>query len=722
MKPLLRKIFFWDAPAQGAFFGLTLLLFLGWVCFTLLCAGLAIHSRRISMFDAPHYLYSFTLLLPSLYILFLVARVAFHWARETPDFKKRIGLTLLVTLAIAFFFSLIEYSLFPRFISSLDWTEERFTFFYWNVFFLCIPAICFLFRSIVPPTKLLAGILAWIGSFLVFSTLLFLADPFEEKVPTGLHPIHWFGKDIPYVLPFCYLFRLSGGGCFWFTLVGFVLLGAAYLLTGHILARLSGIQLRRLFTRGIRIQWYIVAGTYAVTFTFSVINTFQYHRAVQELEAFFGRAMTGTEVEKLYYGGETPEPDYWKKLKAASDRYDEEHKKHISFDDDSCYLHPDAILPLKLYERHRNAFFASLKEACLDELLASPLPPYQRDYSNNYIAGITSHDLYLCDSLAMVEESRCRYAIDDGDFNAAAKSLGIVDTLMDYLYKDPFELGEVYLRKTAMRRNNMLARIISSHLETPREWLEEQAVLLLRWEETMMRSEKEKNLVFCEAVAGLNMLHCLAESDFGSMESWNPETEACLKYSSIRFFFPQAWWLAAKSAKDYARAMKASRLDQLPKETTGSVFVDMIASNLGSMIKARKHFIASSRVLRSLLMAELHKRQTGVYPDTLEELPPDPFTDKPLQYRKGDCKVIRYHCKWLKHWEADDTSGTGEDNDETSKVRGYWTSEPQEETVEAVQIWSVGPNGIDDGGLNKKAEYGSGQKSTDDIRFIIPIR
>ena len=26
MKPLLRKIFFWDAPAQGAFFGLTLLL------------------------------------------------------------------------------------------------------------------------------------------------------------------------------------------------------------------------------------------------------------------------------------------------------------------------------------------------------------------------------------------------------------------------------------------------------------------------------------------------------------------------------------------------------------------------------------------------------------------------------------------------------------------------------------------------------------------------
>ena len=30
MKHLLRKIFFWDAPAQGAFFGVTLLLTLPW--------------------------------------------------------------------------------------------------------------------------------------------------------------------------------------------------------------------------------------------------------------------------------------------------------------------------------------------------------------------------------------------------------------------------------------------------------------------------------------------------------------------------------------------------------------------------------------------------------------------------------------------------------------------------------------------------------------------
>ena len=49
-----------------------------------------------------------------------------------------------------------------------------------------------------------------------------------------------------------------------------------------------------------------------------------------------------------------------------------------------------------------------------------------------------------------------------------------------------------------------------------------------------------------------------------------------------------------------------------------------------------------------------------------------------------------------------------------------WLIEPQMETVEAVQIWSVGPDGIDDGGLSLKQEYGSSEKK-DDIRFIIPL-
>ena len=63
------------------------------------------------------------------------------------------------------------------------------------------------------------------------------------------------------------------------------------------------------------------------------------------------------------------------------------------------------------------------------------------------------------------------------------------------------------------------------------------------------------------------------------------------------------------------------------------------------------------------------------------------------------------------------------ENDEDKLFSGSsYVFEKRERNVEAVQIWSVGPDGIDDGGLNKKAEYGSEQKSTDDIRFIVPIQ
>ena len=39
----------------------------------------------------------------------------------------------------------------------------------------------------------------------------------------------------------------------------------------------------------------------------------------------------------------------------------------------------------------------------------------------------------------------------------------------------------------------------------------------------------------------------------------------------------------------------------------------------------------------------------------------------------------------------------------------------RERTLQAVQIWSVGPNGVDDGGVRDN-------QAKDDIRFIVQIR
>ncbi|MCR4575897.1 MAG: hypothetical protein K5787_19225 [Lentisphaeria bacterium] len=47
--------------------------------------------------------------------------------------------------------------------------------------------------------------------------------------------------------------------------------------------------------------------------------------------------------------------------------------------------------------------------------------------------------------------------------------------------------------------------------------------------------------------------------------------------------------------------------------------------------------------------------------------------------------------------------------------------EAKTETIDAIQIWSVGPDGIDNGGLDSVKGEGSDASRMDDIRFIIPI-
>lgn len=126
-------------------------------------------------------------------------------------------------------------------------------------------------------------------------------------------------------------------------------------------------------------------------------------------------------------------------------------------------------------------------------------------------------------------------------------------------------------------------------------------------------------------------------------------------------------------------------------------------------------YLASCRVLRGLIAVELQKRRTGVYPDSPGSLPVDPFTSQPLKYRKGRCDVTRYYAKWVP-----DKTEEGEEDVE-SPPGGHWTLEEKAETVDAVQIWSVGPDGIDNGGLNCVKGEGSDATQMDDIRFIIPI-
>ncbi len=704
MKHLLRKTFFWDAPAQGAFFGLTLLLFLAWGGFTLLCAGLAIHSR-LFMFGMPHYLFLLTLLLLYLYSLFLVGRGVVYTARRThtPWWLW----TLAILFVPCFLYAFIKlYSDSRVLIAGTNWPEKAAL---WGGLFLWLAFVAWCRRKVVNPVKLLAAVLSWGGGGVVFWTLCMFSTPFEDR-----GPFHWCNNSLPYVL-----YRklgLNGASCFWFTLAGFVLVATGYILLWSILAQHSGCSMRRLCSKSIRILWGVMAGIYPVALLLALWSTAQYRNAIRDLKAHFGHPLTAAGLENVFYDGRTPAPDYWKTVNASLKAFEEEYEKVKAENEWEFVEHPDAVLSKELYEKRRAAFLNGVDAARLDELFVSPMPPEKREYIAGKLWSMERPELSKCEKLADIERHRCRYAVDAGDFETAAKCLAHIDILCDYLSKDCSAISWTIWQRNEQQRNEMLSWLLEVGL--PQDaWLEEQAARLQKQEERFDKSQK--GVLYSEAVMGFDLIHI---ESIGELSAVLPDEGFYeLNYHSIRFFFPQGWWLAAKWGKEYARVMKATSFDQMPLQATGSGFVDMLVSGIsGILVKKQREYFASSRVLRGLIAAELHKRRTGSYPDAMEELPLDPFSGQPLNYRKGTCQIIRYTCKWEPGGESTDGASDGEEVASTPQGRGIF--EQNEETIEAVQVWSIGPDGRDDGGLFRKGDYNTGTKVKDDIRYIIPMR
>ena len=94
--------------------------------------------------------------------------------------------------------------------------------------------------------------------------------------------------------------------------------------------------------------------------------------------------------------------------------------------------------------------------------------------------------------------------------------------------------------------------------------------------------------------------------------------------------------------------------------------------------------------LQALLRAEEHRRKYGEYPETLSNLPIDPFSGKPMLYRYGTTDVTELVLQL--------TEVPSMTKDEPSHKHYELTSQSRQAKV--VQVWSVGPNGQNEGGIS----------------------
>ena len=162
--------------------------------------------------------------------------------------------------------------------------------------------------------------------------------------------------------------------------------------------------------------------------------------------------------------------------------------------------------------------------------------------------------------------------------------------------------------------------------------------------------------------------------------------------AQLRFFYPQLWLQGTLDKEYILRQFLAKDFTEFVR-TGPSAYVFSGMFLPGNRI-GDKFYTLTARVLamQALLRAEEHRRKYGEFPETLSNLPSDPFSGKPMLYRYGIAEVTELVLQL-----TEDSSWT---EDEPSH-KGY-ELKPQTTQAKVVQIWSVGPNRRDDGGIYDK--------------------
>ena len=706
MKNLLRKLFFWDAPAQGAFFGLTLLAVLPRLLITLsyaACLPLFLRGGLQQSFA----LYSVPVILGAILLYALAVFVHFATCAKSRPWTKALVTAVCTCAALMLaFWGVAPKEFYGRF---------------WWVVPLALIAVGIVYDN-YPHISIRDWLYAVIPLLLGSATLFYvlklnafaLAWPFLEQHAR----LGWL--DSTKASP-CLMWTL--------TICAIILLPISYLLLGRIIAKRGGIPYRALFGKGVAMLWCLFALLYLTSAGLALHAMHDYGKAKKELDAFWGISVTPGHLEELYQKSGRVDQAFWNELSSLHpEEFSSFFKQYEGISLITGYI--NATLPPDIYEQWKTAFAESPARQRAAEMLDAPLPLPVRKLDVIGNDNSFNRALSLCRGLTRIELWSVRLAMEANDISSAQKALQRIDNISDFLQHDYSMLSGLLRGAIEGMRSIALSRILESGL-ADEQWLLEQDALLLEKENSI--SPEQKRMIQGDAAITLNTM----------------EYSASASSRSLFLFLPEAWLLLGREGAALARGYCISDFADYPEKPAG-IFAAMLSPGLRSIgTNSIPKWIATLRISRGMIAAELARLKTGHYPESPENLPIDPFSGKPLKYAIGKVEISEEHLKQ----NDDDESSTANSSliiqslpevqkqlglsaeqlaellPEVQKQLGLSAEQlaefmrPQEyrfetehRTIEAVQIWSVGLNGIDNGGIRKPGASG------DDIRFIIPIQ
>lgn len=662
MKRFFAAVFFRQAPAKGAFFALTLwiaglyllgsLLFFCWVNGWMGFLSFYPFRYRNDGLTGLHVFLSVSLLLP-IYFLGMAARL--RWSR-----KLRSPELLMFALlpAWALLLPVVNLSFGPF----LSWWNGETT-----VLFLLLLLISLFFCR--GEKWWGAGILvAWGGGLLMCIVALNGIFTWENVKPEQ--------RSIDE------LTRCLGesGWTLWIG-VALLLLLAGYLFTAKFLAVQTGEKFRALFGKPVLICWAGMVGVYLIFTAMALVTNGKTQQLIRIQEEKFGHPLTTKGQESLYYAADARfDTAFWNRIEAA---YGDDKITESQMGPSRSVFTGEQLAGIRAeFDRNNAALTAWEKD------FSGPLPLMEHKFQQGELFSILLPNLGLIRKFNRFELWRIRFALADGDLETALAAYARIGQTTKVLGQEVFLVsGMVWLQCVAMQLDAMELLLESGRLSDVQ--LRQLAETLNRTDTEIPKIQKISN--YGEAVWLLDLAEMYNTGRGRELIAFSPYNDIRPpSWNSVALFVPQIRWWRGLDEWDMLH-----KFVMLSNGNKNDFYLDkpfLLAHFLPALDLVSKRFSAISvrlQAMRALIDAELYRRKHGDFPETLENLPRDPFGNGPLRYRKGECMFPKAKELLSSHIVPKDLELV---------------------PVPAVQVWSVGTDGQDDGGTG------------DDIRAVMRIK
>ena len=459
---------------------------------------------------------------------------------------------------------------------------------------------------------------------------------------------------------------------------------AVYLLAGFLLARKAQIPFRKMFGRGVQILWGCVAAVYLISLGMAFAACARADRVVRDLEKHFAKPFSAQGLKTFYTNGRKIDTAFWDKLEKTTVSVGKGWEKFESRGLISSS--PEGVYPPELLKKFGALMERSEALRELEKMFDRPLPARDIDYKDCALAGVLLPELNMIREFCRWELWRVRFAVEKNDLPGALSALKRMKNASDYLVDKPSTLiaSLVMIACENYRMQALEVLLAGGNVPEP---------VLKQWQNELEQDDRKvPQINFDSLYPEATMAHdvCLA-IDRGRGEDVYGLSTA--QFYRLRWLFPPVWYRFARCSEDLMRRFRVREFGAMPKMDRHNDLLMGLCGNDFPVLTQQKfnQLSARYRAMRALIGVELEKRKSGKYPDKLENPPVDPFTGKPMIYKKGAIAVSE------PVWNAKKKSF------DSNTVR----------SAEGIAIWSLGANGKDDQGLNA---YGGGPKGSDDIR------